>query len=296
MIVKDILIKHQDGREQSLLSPPLCITSLSGLGIDIQQTSTKLFGIDGSIVNTETINERTITLKIQNFERVYTSHNEWIQEVFPVREDFELILRGTMGAVNIARRIVCRLKKLKPSEFTEDDSYDVQLICNNPYFHDEEAIAVLNSSVQAAFHFPFSVRKSKPILFGRLRMSQRNTLYNTGSIEVGFLTYISVVPEGSEVSGIKIYTLQRPEEYIFIKDTLRLQPGETLLIDTNKRSAGAYLIDSQGNKNNMLYHIDADTTFFQLPRGKIDIVFEISNGNPEYVDVLYSYNNCYAGV
>lgn len=296
MIVNDILVKHQNGREQSLLSHPLYITSLTGLGIEVQQTSTKLFGIDGSIVNTETLNERTITLKIQNFERVHTSHNEWVQELFPLREDFELIIRGTMGAVSIARKIVCRLKKLKSSEFTEDDSYDVQLTCNDPYFHDENAIGILNSSSQAAFHFPFSVRKSKPILFGRMRTSQRNTLYNTGSIEVGFLTYVSVLPEGNEISGIKIYSLQSPEKFILVDEGLKLQPGQTLVIDTNERTAGIHLIEVDGTKSNVLYYLNTDTTFFQLPKGQTDLVFEITNGDVGYVDVLYSYNNSYAGV
>lgn len=296
MIVKDILIRHKDESIQSLLTHPLYVTSLSGLGIDIQQTSTKMFGIDGSILNTERIDDRTLTMKLQNFDKVYTSHNEWVQEIFPPMEDVELIIRGLMGSVAIARKITCRLKKLKPANFTEDDVYDIQLTCHDPYFRDEEAINVLNKASQVAFHFPFAVRESQPILFGKMRTSQRNTLHNTGARAVGFLTYLSVLPEGNEVSGIKIYTLQHPEEYVLIKDTLKLQPGETLLIDTNKRSAGVYLIDSQGNKSNMLYYLDMDTTFFQLPRGRTDIMFEISNGNPEYVDVLYSYNNCYAGV
>lgn len=113
---------------------------------------------------------------------------------------------------------------------------------------------------------------------------------------MGFLTYVSVLPEGNEISGIKIYSLQSPEKFILVDEGLKLQPGQTLVIDTNERTAGIHLIEVDGTKSNVLYYLNTDTTFFQLPKGQTDLVFEITNGDTEYVDVLYSYNNSYAGV
>lgn len=295
MIVNDILVKHQDGRTQSLLSPPLCVTSLEGLGVEVQQTTTKLFGIDGSLVNTETIPDRTITMRIQNFDKVHTTHNEWVNDLFPPKQSFELILRGTKGAEKIQRKVSCRLKRLKPADYTEDDSYDLMLTCNDPYFYDEFPIAVQNYPSKGMFHFPFSVREvDKPIVFGRARTSQRDIIYNQGSIPIGLKMYMYILESGTATSGIKFYTLQHPEE--FIKLNITLSPRETLLVDTNDLTAGVFTTSASGVTRSRLADLSIDSTFFKLNRGRNDLIFEVEGGQVEHIEVTYVYNNPYAGV
>ena len=68
---------------------------MSGLGATIQSNTTELYNRDGSKVDSEKIGNRTITLTLKNFDKLHTTHNDWIYKYFKIKTNLSLVIVGT---------------------------------------------------------------------------------------------------------------------------------------------------------------------------------------------------------
>lgn len=293
MIVNDILISNTRVREQSLFSSPLYVTSMSGLGAACQINTTDFYGLDGSQINSERVGNRTISLEVKNFGRTYSSHNEWIYELFPPSEDISLIIRGTNsnGSQKISRRITGRISKIEPSNFTEDDSYKIQLLCIDPYFHGETPCLINNYSQDPRLEFPLELPSERIWELSIFRNSPISILDNPGSIPVGINIIIRVK---ESLTGITFQLLDT-KEYLGV-NSLSLVEGDTLIINTQPGKKGITKISSSGIKTNLLGNLIQGSTFFQLPRGNNQrIMFTLYGSATQFVDITYEYDIYYLG-
>lgn len=292
MIVKDIKLKNDDNLI-SLMTFPLYVTAMTNLGTTVDTDTTKLYNKDGAILNSEHVGVRTITMTLQNFDRQHTTHSDWIYTHFQIKKDLSLLFYGTNdNGEEVVRRVDFRVNKISPSEFTEDDVYKIQLFCLDPFFHDETIKLTQNYHSTPEFEFIFECFPKEPFEVGTLRTSPLTHINNTGQSSIGFVVTITTK---DYFKGFKVINLET-KEYLSCSSELEVTAGQKLIFDTRKGSRGLFLKDVDDSIVDELFYLNLDSTWLELPVGNTTLSYELIEGNPELVDLEFSYDISYGGL
>lgn len=292
MIVRDIKLKN-DNNLISLMTFPIYVTEMTNLGTTVDTDTTKLYNKDGAILNSEHVGVRTITMTLQNFDKQHTTHSDWIYSYFQIKKDLSLLFYGTNdNGEEVSRRIDFRVNKISPSNFTEDDVYKIQLFCLDPFFHDKTIRITQNDSVIPEFEFIFECFPKEPFEVSTLRTSSLTHIRNPGQTAIGFTV---TVMTKDYFRGFKLINLET-KEYLSCNSELEVTAGQKLILDTRKGSRGVFLKNADGSTIQKLFYMDSDSTWFELPVGKTTLAFELKEGNPELVDLEFSYDISYGGL
>ena len=293
MIVRDIKLKNDDNLI-SLMTFPLYVTEMTNLGTTVDTDTTKLYNKDGAILNSEHVGVRTITMTLQNFDKQHTTHSDWIYSYFQIKKDLSLLFYGTNDSgEEVSRRIDCRVNKISPSSFTEDDVYKIQLFCLDPFFHDETIVLIRNYYSTPEFEFIFECFPEEPFEVSTIRSSNLTEINNIGQTSVGFITTIIAK---SPFKGCKIVNLET-REFLECRPELEVAIGQKLIFDTRNGNRGLFLYDEvSGETTNQLYHVASGTTWFELPVGVTTLGFEITEGDLDLIDLSFEYDICFGGL
>lgn len=292
MIIDDIKIMQGD-TETSLLKYPLYITSMSGLGSSIQTNTSDLYNCDGSKLNSERMSSRTISLTLQNFDRLHTTHNDWVYKHFPLKRELSLVFIGSNDeGLPMSRRLDCRVSKIEPADFRKDDAYKIQLLALDPYFHNQFEYILQNAYVLGTFEFSFENISGEFFEVGQIRNSTLTTVTNEGDVDIGFQ---AIFQAKTNIKGFSLMHLESGKS-LTLSSNFKLSSGDTLIIDTRRGHRGVTLIDSLGSTQNVLSYLGASSSWIQIPRGESTLDFNIASGNIELLDAQFLFDISYGGI
>lgn len=162
-------------------------------------------------------------------------------------------------------------------------------IAPNPFFKKVVDNVYEPSKVVGMFHFPFHKKKEENVVFGRIINTTTFMVYNTGHVPTGFR--VTFHARGGSVTNPSIMHVGKQK---FIKINKTLQPGETIIVDTNRGERSVTgIID--GVRTNQFVSKDIESTWIMLDIGRNVMHYDADNG-VDLLDVTLELNDMYEEV
>lgn len=261
------------------------VLSIQGLTPPNAQINTsKIAGLDGSIFNSSTMNERNIviTLKLrgnieQNRINLYSffRSKEWCK-IYYQNDSRNVYIEG------YAESIECDL-------FTNKEIMQISILCPNPYFKGVSEIIDDVSKSQAAFVFPFAI-DLPGIEFSTMDSSRVTNVINNSDSETGVIIKIDVV---GNCNTIQIKDITTGGTFTLNHAFLE---GDKIIIDTNKGNKSVTLT-REATTTNLFTKIKKGSTFFQLNVGDNFFSYLVDDGNnDDMIVVIFKHYVLYGGV
>lgn len=162
-------------------------------------------------------------------------------------------------------------------------------IAPNPFFKKVVDNVYEPSKVVGMFHFPFHKKKEENVVFGRIINTTTFMVYNTGHVPTGFR--VTFHARGGSVTNPSIMHVGKQK---FIKINKTLQPGETIVVDTNRGERSVTgIID--GVRTNQFVSKDIESTWIMLDVGRNVMHYNADSGI-DLLDVTLELNDMYEEV
>lgn len=158
---------------------------------------------------------------------------------------------------------------------------NVDMLCPDPYFEDEEATTYRFRQATGLLTFPFNSVAGVGITSGTLITTDTMKLTNSGDVPVGIVC--DIIAYGGSVTNPKI---SMNNEYVRAITVLGL--NSTLKIDTNKGRKNIYI------NGESRFIFDRKSVFFQLPVGESTIVISADAGIAD-AEASFTYSFKYLG-
>ncbi|SHJ25241.1 Phage tail protein [Clostridium cavendishii DSM 21758] len=255
------------------------LVSIEGLeGAAYEVNINKNNQYDGGYIENKRINSREITIvaEFPIIEEAERERQELIKFFNPKKSG---VLTVNYGGYE--RDIVYEVEKFKEtrSSLYEPLSFQLDLICPDPYFKDSIIAETINTWIKG-WKFKFKL----PFKFKQKDENKKN-IYNKGHVK----TPVEIMFKGPAVNPSVIN--HRTGEFIKVIKTLT--SDDTLFITTefgNKKVE----IESNGIRKNAFNYIDLDSTFFSLEVGDNLIEYNTESLEPQSVEI--KYKNRYLGI
>lgn len=233
---------------------------------------------DGGYIENKRVNSREITIvgEFPIIEEAERERQELIKFFNPKKSGVLTVNYGTYE-----RYIVYEVEKFKEkrSSLYEPLSFQLDLICPDPYFKDYIVGKEINTWI-GGWKFKFKL----PFKFKQKGETKTN-IYNKGHVK----TPVEIIFKGPAINPSIIN--HRTGE--FVKVIRTLGSDDTLFITTdfgNKKVE----IESNGIRKNAFNYIDLDSTFFNLEVGDNLIEYTTESLEPQNVEI--KYRNRYLGI
>lgn len=255
------------------------------LGIDPPDgviNSTKGAGTDGSIFNSSTLDNRTITITMyinspaeENRINLY----KYLKTTQPVRLHF----------TNESRDVYIDgyVQKMPIQYFKKKEYIQIYIFCTNPLFNGQKESITDFSYTDPLFEFPFAI-ESAGIPFSEIKTNDEQFITNTGDTETGAIFELHAI---GTVTNPTIYSGNANEHFTL---EYTLSSGDTVTIDTRKKHKSVKL-NHNGTITNLIGYMTYDSTWFVLTPG--DNVFAIgASSGDSNLQCVITVMNQYQGV
>lgn len=191
------------------------------------------------------------------------------------------------------RLIVARVEKtpkLKHTEVSRMDTYEVELVATEPYWRDVNETLISIANITGGLHFPLIIPKEKGITFGIKSSSLIADVYNYSSIKVGMK--IVFIANGS-VSNPQLFNVKTRK---FIRLLCEMEAGEQITIQTGQDKTVTRT--KNGVNEDYIGKIDiagGGNTFLELAPGDNLFRYAADKGEDMLETKIYFYNK-YLGV
>lgn len=244
------------------------ITGLTPAGCTINTAA--VAGMDGETFNSARINKRNITITIIPEYPIEQNRN-LLYRYFPEKKKIRLFYENDTRSVYIDGYV----ESMESDLFTKRQSYQISVLCPNPYFVDAQESGVFSCApVVPLLEFPYSAEK--------MEMSEIVTdgylLNNLGTVSSGALFHVSIT---------------KPTERLIIKTDAGsmgieecLQPFDNVYIRTTTKEKGIWL-ERGGTVTNLLSKRIAGMAWPQVEPGANRYQVETDNPTGYIMDVTY---------
>lgn len=244
------------------------ITGLTPAGCTINTAA--VAGMDGETFNSARINKRNITITIIPEYPIEQNRN-MLYRYFPEKKKIRLFYENDTRNVYIDGYV----ESMESDLFTKRQSYQISVLCPNPYFVDAQESGVFSCApVVPLLEFPYSAEE--------MEMSEIVTdgylLNNLGTVSSGALFHVSIT---------------KPTERIIIKTDAGsmgieecLQPFDNVYIRTTTKEKGIWL-ERGGMVTNLLSKRIAGMAWPQVEPGANRYRVETDNPTGYIMDVTY---------
>lgn len=244
------------------------ITGLTPAGCTINTAA--VAGMDGETFNSARINKRNITITIIPEYPIEQNRN-LLYRYFPEKKKIRLFYENDTRNVYIDGYV----ESMESDLFTKRQSYQISVLCPNPYFVDVQESGVFSCApVVPLLEFPYSAEK--------MEMSEIVTdgylLNNLGTVSSGALFRVSIT---------------KPTERLIIKTDAGsmgieecLQPFDNVYIRTTTKEKGIWL-ERGGTVTNLLSKRIAGMAWPQVEPGANRYRVETDNPTGYIMDVTY---------
>lgn len=244
------------------------ITGLTPAGCTINTAA--VAGMDGETFNSARINKRNITITIIPEYPIEQNRN-LLYRYFPEKKKIRLFYENDTRSVYIDGYV----ESMESDLFTKRQSYQISVLCPNPYFVDAQESGVFSCApVIPLLEFPYSAEE--------MEMSEIVTdgylLNNLGTVSSGALFHVSIT---------------KPTERLIIKTDAGsmgieecLQPFDNVYIRTTTKEKGVWL-ERGGMVTNRLSKRIAGMAWPQVEPGANRYRVETDNPSGYIMDVTY---------
>lgn len=237
----------------------------------------------GSKYNGSTLNERNLIISIKllgDIEANRATLYDWC--------DTEQYVKVRLR--NGVRNVYCEghIEDCEIDPYVENEVAKIAIICENPYWHDLEAIRAELSALLAQFKFPFAI-ESAGVPFSTIRENFTTTIFNAGA-ETGIKIIINCRAE-----------LKNPTLYNGTDTTQQFRldgifpEGSIIEINTEGSPKTCRLIRPDGTTKNLLKHIRGRATWFQLKKGSNVFGYTAESGGTD-AEIFINFTTKYKGV
>lgn len=248
----------------------MIIKSITGLGPPKANVSmTDLATMDGSLFNSARVEKRNIVMQMLfGYAPTIEDSRQRTYKYFPIKKPVKFVIETdnrtleTNGVVELN----------EPNIFSKDESNQISLICEDPYFYATGSVTTIFFGVEPLFEFIFSNESlDEPMLeFGSLENETEKVIYYEGDAEVGITITIHAI---GEAGNITIYNTGTRE--VMKIDVAKIAAitgagittGDDIIITTVRGDKKIGLLRN-GRYTNILNALDKNSDWFQLTKGE----------------------------
>lgn len=276
----------------------MVIRSITGLGPPKANINmTDLATMDGSMFNSANVEKRNIVINMLfTFAPTIEDSRQRTYKYFPIKKPLKFLIETdnrlleTIGYVEVN----------EPDIFSKDESNQISLVCDDPYFYSAEGNTVtVFFGIEPLFEFVFSNEStSRPLIeFGLIEDESEKTIYYEGDSEVGITIRIHAI---GEVGTITIYNTGTREMMKINADKIKeltgfgIISGDDIIISTVRGNKSIKLLRF-GKYTNILNALDKNSDWFVLSKGENVFAYTTESG---YENVQFVIENqvIYEGV
>ena len=167
-------------------------------------------------------------------------------------------------------------------------SFEIRLVCHNPFWKDEFETKTDIAAWIGAFHFPLFIPESEGMIFGYREPSLIANVINNGDVECGMRV------DFRALGSVKNPSLLNIETQRFIKINYEMDAGDVLRVTTHYGNKDVMLIRN-GIEISAVRYRDPENKYLQLETG--DNLFRYdADADLQNLEVSVYHRNLYLGV
>lgn len=263
------------------------IISIEGIDypeLDISTTSNAHY--DGSYINSKRADKRTVTIQAEyQLSDIETERDELIS-FFNFKNVGTLIVDYSKRKKSIQYNISDFQSKV--NNINDKLTFEVELLCTEPYLRDVTEIKRDIAIWRGSFHFPLRCTTNNKIVMGVKEPSLIANINNTGDVETGMIIEFRALGTVKNPSLFNINTRE------FIKINTTMTAGEIIRVNTNVGHKSIIKINNDA-ETKIMNLLDIDSTFLQLAVGDNLFRYNADDGF-NFMEVSIYFNPSYLGV
>jgi len=251
------------------LNPPNATVNMSAVA-----------NLDGKFFNSSKINERNVVIMLKINQPV-ESNRIAIYDYFQAKQYIKIYYSNDIRDVYAEGYI----DTMECDLFTENEVMQISIMCPDPFFKDVKESRIVFSQVIDLLEFPISTPR-EGIALSELDLVNRiniPTEHDTGII-------MTLTATGYVQSPV-VYNAETRRAF---RLNLRMEPGDQIIVNTNKGEKSVLLFRS-GGYINIINYILSNPDWFQLEAGDNVFTYEAQSGS-EHLTVSITYRAIYEGV
>lgn len=219
-----------------------------------QINSYTVSGMDGTRVSSTRLNERNIVLTIKINGDV-ESNRLFLYNFFNTKEWCKLYLKTSQRDVYIEGYVETATVNM----FSENETMQVSIICNDPYFKALDEMVAIISVWVSNFSFPFAIDRGG-IPFSYFNVTEDTRVFNESDSTTGAILEVDFFGVANQIVINNKTTLeQMTVNYAFLA-------GDKLVIDTHK-GRKKVLLQRTGQEINLIGKLAVGSKFISISKG-----------------------------
>lgn len=279
----EIKVKNHLGKVLVLDPKNYPVVDVSGLTPASATINTSMIAsVDGSFFNSSSTGQRNIVLTITpngNAEKSRLELYQYFKPKYPITLYFKTAYREVY--------IDGYVETFEGSPYSQKQSFQISVICPQPFFTDVNMTVTEQSKVVDGFTFPVSIPDSGVVLSSIINI-EGGVVMNMGEESTGAI--IELLATGAVVEPT-IYNRTTGEKFTV---QVEMAAGDLIRIDTNRGEKSVVML-THGETVNILNRITQDSSWFTLPAGENIFTYACAYGDTN-LSVTYYVNTLYEGV
>lgn len=279
----DIKVKNHLGQVLVLDHKNYPVIDVSGLTPASATINTStIASVDGSFFNSSSTGQRNIVLTITpngNAEKARLELYQYFKPKYPLTLYFKTAYREVY--------IDGYVETFEGSPYSQKQSFQISVICPQPFFTDVNMTVTEQSKVVDGFTFPASIPEGGVVLSSIINI-EGGVVMNMGEESTGAI--IELLAAGAVVEPT-IYNRTTGEKFTV---QVEMAAGDLIRIDTNRGEKSVVML-THGETVNILNRITQDSSWFTLPAGENIFTYACAYGDTN-LSVTYYVNTLYEGV
>ena len=263
------------------------ITDIDGIDypeLDISTTSNAHY--DGSYIDSSRVDKRPISITADYIFNDIEVERKSLISFFNPKCSGTLIIDYCKNKK--ATEYTINSFKSKINNVYDTLTFEIELICTDPYLHDIEEAKQEIALWRGAFHFPFRCTINNKIVMGVKEPSLIANINNTGDVETGMIIEFRALGTVKNPSLFNINTRE------FIKINTTMTAGEIIRVNTNVGHKSIVKVNNDV-ETKIMNLLDIDSTFLQLAVGDNLFRYNADDGF-NFMEVSIYFNPSYLGV
>lgn len=280
----NVIIENENGDQLDLMNTEdmICVSIDGCAGASATINETENATLDGSVINSERLNSRTITLSIRIFNNCGTCR-ELIYQHTVIKKYIKLTLINDIRSVYIEGQV----KSVEADPFTQKESMTIEIVCPEPFFNEVVAVMEEFSYIIKMLHFELAIEKDG-IPFGCITDTIQAEVVNTGECDTGIIFTLTA---SKAVKNPKISNMETGEYFGL---NYEMREGEEITINTIDKNKS--IISKYNNvTTNILNSRDKTSTWLVAKVGSTKFTYTADSGFND-LEVTFNYQNKYLGV
>ena len=237
---------------------------------------------DGSIYNSGRLENRNIVLTIKIHNPAEENRIN-LYKYFQMKKQVRIYYENNTRAVYIDGRI----ETFECDYFSINETVQISIICNDPYWKEEHKTEIEFSRVISLFEFPMDI-PPEGIEFSRIE-TLLSTFINNSEIETGVT--IEFRANTNHILNPKFINRTTQE---FFKVIFDMNKSDVIRINTRRGNKSVTLIRN-GIETNIINNMVRGSSWIQLAPSTNELSYECDEG-AENLSVYLSTYKCYEGV